>query len=88
MLVAAVIGSVIILIASPFNDPPSEEPPDGILRTGSCVEIESNGDAREIACTGDGDVVVDQLIPTEARCPAGTTGHRDRLGLGIACIEE
>lgn len=87
MLVLAVIGSSVVFIAAMFTDPPSEEPPDGIIRVGSCVAIESNGDAREIACTGVDDVVVDLLVPTSARCPGGTVGHRDRLGLGIACIE-
>ncbi len=88
MLVSAVIGTAVVLVAATFNDPPSEEPPDGILRPGSCVEIEINGDAREVACAGDDDVVVEVLVPTSARCPTGTLGHRDRLGLGIACVRE
>lgn len=88
MLVSALVGTVVVLVAAAFNDPPSQEPPDGILRPGSCVEIEVNGDAREVTCTGDGDVVVEVLVPTSARCPTGTLGHRDRLGLGIACIRE
>lgn len=87
MGIAALVGSTVVLVASTFTDPPSEEPPDGIVRSGSCVEIESNGDAREVACTGDGDVVVDVLVPTGARCPVGTEPHRDRLGLGTVCIE-
>lgn len=86
MLVAAAFGSLVVLVAAAFTESPAEEPPDGILRTGSCVEIEANGDAREIACTGEGDVVVELLIPTDARCPLGTMAHRDRLGLGTACI--
>lgn len=86
MLVTAVVGSAVVLVASFFNDPPAEEVPDGILRTGSCVAIEPNGDAREIPCTGDGDVVVDLLLPTGAECPTGLAAHRDRLGLGTACI--
>jgi molecular chaperone DnaJ len=89
MAVAAIVGSTVVLLAAAFTDPPADEPPDGILRTGSCVEIEPNGDAREIACSADGvgDVVVELLIPTGARCPAGTLAHRDRLGLGTVCIE-
>lgn len=89
MLVAALIGSTVVLVAAAFTDPPSEEPPDGILRSGSCVEIEANGDAREIACSDDGigDTIVELLLPTGARCPSGTLAHRDRLGLGTACIQ-
>jgi molecular chaperone DnaJ len=86
MLVTALVGSALVLVAAAFTDPPSEEPPDGILRSGSCVEIEPNGDAREIACTGDDDIIVELLLPTGAVCPQGMVAHRDRLGLGTACI--
>ena len=87
MCVAAVIGSALVVITAAFNDPPSDELPDGIIRSGSCVQIESNGDAREIACTKtDADIVVELLLPTGASCPAQMAAHRDRLGLGTACI--
>lgn len=87
MAIVAVVGSAVVLAAAAFTDPPSEEPPDGILRVGSCVEVEGNLDVREVACTGDGDVVVDLVLPTDARCPAGLGSYRDRLGLGTVCIE-
>lgn len=88
MAVAAVLGSGIVLAAAAFTDPPADEVPDGILRVGSCVEIEANGDAREVACTRTpGDVVVELVLPTDARCPMGLAQHRDRLGLGVVCIE-
>ena len=86
MLVVAAVGSALVLVSAAFADPPGEEVPDGIIRTDSCVTIEANGDAREVACTGEGDIVVELLIPTDARCPVGMQGHRDRLGLGVACI--
>ena len=86
MLVVAAVGSALVLVSAAFADPPGEEVPDGILRTDSCVTIEPNGDAREIACTGEDDIVVELLIPTGARCPVGMEPHRDRLGLGVACI--
>ncbi len=86
MLMVAAVGSAVVLLASLFTDPPSEEVPDGILRTGSCIEIETNGDVREIACTGVDDVVVEYLIPTDASCPGGLGAFRDRLGLGTVCI--
>ena len=66
---------------------PSEEAPDGILRVGSCVAIERNGDAREVACTKtDADLIVELVLPTDQRCPFPLAGHRDRLGLGLACV--
>lgn len=87
MLIAAFVGSSLVVATAAFNDPPSEELPDGILRAGSCIEIEANGDAREIACTNSpADVVVSLLIPTGATCPVELAAHRDRLGLGTVCI--
>ncbi len=87
MAVMAVVGSAVILFAAAFNDSPSIEPPDGILRAGSCVTIESNLDVREVACTGTDDVVVELFIPTDATCPTGLGTFRDRLGLGKVCID-
>ena len=87
LAIVAVVGSLVVLIAAAVTDPPSTEPPDGILRVGSCVQIERNFDVREVACTGDGDVVVALVLPTDATCPAGLGAFRDRLGLGTVCIE-
>jgi hypothetical protein len=87
MAAAAVIGSAVVVVSSLFDSPPSAEPPDGLLRPGSCVAFETNGDVREVACRNDGsDIVVDVMVPLDAVCPVATVGHRDRLGLGIACI--
>ena len=87
MAVAAVIGSVAVLISSMFSRDPKVERPDGILRAGSCVALEANGDAHEVACSGGpDDIVVEQLVPLDGQCPTGTVGHRDRQGLGIACV--
>lgn len=87
MAVMAVAGSALILFAASFNDPPSTEVPDGILRVGSCVGVEENFDVREVSCTGGDDLVVDLVIPTDATCPVGLGTYRDRLGLGTVCIE-
>jgi molecular chaperone DnaJ len=87
MGVVAVIGSVAVLVSSMFSRDPKVEQPDGILRQGSCVAFEPNGDAREVTCTGGADdIVVQQLVPLDGQCPTGTVGHRDRQGLGIACV--
>ena len=86
MSVAAVVGSFLVLVSAAFVDQPADEIPDGILQTGSCIAIEPNGDAREIACTGLDDIVVELLVPTDAQCPVEMEPHRDRLGLGLACI--
>lgn len=87
MAVMAVAGSALILFAASFNDAPSDEVPDGILRVGSCVAVEQNFDVREVSCTGEDDLVVDLVIPIDATCPVGLGTYRDRLGLGTVCIE-
>lgn len=83
---AALFGSGAVLVSSLFADSPDVQAPDGIIEAGSCVTFEVNGDAREVACGSGNDVVVQDLVPLDATCPAGTVGHRDRLGLGIACV--
>jgi hypothetical protein len=87
MTVAAIVGSGAVLLSSAFSRDPKVAPPDGILRPGSCVAFEPNGDAREVNCGGGtDDVVVQQLVTLDGRCPVGTVGHRDMQGLGIACV--
>ena len=86
MVVLALVGSAVVLVSSLFDDPAATAKPDGIIQPGSCVEFEINGDAREVACGGADDIVVQSLVPLDAVCPAGTVAHRDRLGLGIACV--
>ena len=88
MGVMAVLGSAVVLVSAALTDSPSEEPPDGILRVGSCVEIEPNLDAREVDCSTSPELVVRLLLPTGSTCPAPYMTHRDRLGLGTACVEE
>ncbi len=77
-----------IVVLAQFSKPPGPTPPDGILRNGDCVEIEPNNDAREVACVGEGDLVVRQFISFDRVCSNGWTPHRDRQGMGIACIEQ
>lgn len=87
MGVAAVLGSIVILVSAAFVQSPKDEPPDGILRVGSCVAVEPNGDVREVACGPEAELVVRLLIPTDATCPSAYMPRRDRLGLGTACVE-
>jgi molecular chaperone DnaJ len=88
LLVAGVIGVVGVLVLAQFTEPGAVPGPDGVLRVGSCVVIEPNGDARETACTGDPevDIVVEAFVPFAGTCPNGTEPRRDRQGMGIACI--
>ena len=87
MGVMAIVGSAAVLASAAFTDSPADEVPDGILRVGSCVEIEPNLDAREVDCSTSPELVVRLMLPTGATCPAPYLTHRDRLGLGTACVE-
>jgi hypothetical protein len=87
MAVTAVIGSLVVLVSAAFTDSPADEPPDGILRVGSCVVVEPNFDVREVACDDAPELVVRLMLPTGSTCPQPYATHRDRLGLGTACVE-
>lgn len=80
----AVVG---ILVLAQFSGVDDNVGPDGILRNGDCVEIQANGDAREILCAGELDLVVRAFVPFDGTCPGLTEPHRDRQGMGVACVE-
>ncbi|MEM9517313.1 MAG: J domain-containing protein [Actinomycetota bacterium] len=86
--VVGIIAVVGIVVLAQFTEPGEPDAPDGIMRIGDCVEIELDNDAREIACTGDPliDLVVRAFVPFDGRCPGGTLAHRDRQGMGVACV--
>lgn len=81
----AIIGVVVL---AQFTEPGEPRGPDGIMRVGSCVTIEPNGDAREVLCTDDPavDLVVEAFVPFDGVCPGGSLAHRDRQGMGVACV--
>ncbi len=80
----AIIG---IVVLAQFNEPGEPSAPDGILRNGDCVEVLPNNLVGEIACAGEGDLVVRQFIAFDRVCPNGWTAYQDRQGMGIACVE-
>lgn len=81
----AIIG---IVVLAQFTEPGEPRGPDGIIQIGSCVSIEPNGDAREVLCVADPvvDLVVEAFVPFDDACPGGTVAHRDRQGMGVACV--
>lgn len=87
-LVVGALGVVAVVVLAQFVEPGAEQGPDGILRIGDCVTIEANGDAREVSCTGDAavDRTVRAFVPFSATCPTGSAPHRDRQGMGVACV--
>ena len=86
MAVLATIGIAVILIGVAFASPSTPRPPDNVLTTGSCVVIQSNGDAAEVDCASAHDAVVVTLVGFDERCEFGLEAHRDRQGMGVACV--
>jgi molecular chaperone DnaJ len=86
LTLATAVAVVAVAAASVLSGPPRPESPDGILQPGSCVTIEPNTDAREVACTGAADLVVREVVPVGSGCPFETRGHRDHQGQGTACV--
>jgi len=86
----ATLAIVGIVVLAQFSEPGEPRGPDGIIRIGSCVTIEPNGDAREVLCTADPavDLVVEAFVPFDDSCPGGTVAHRDRQGMGVACVAD
>ena len=86
MLFMAAVGIGFVLINAAFISPAPERPIDGLARPGSCVEIQPNGDARVVRCTGVGDRFGHSRIPASQICPLDTLAHRDFQGLGTVCV--
>jgi molecular chaperone DnaJ len=86
LLVIATIGIAFVIVNAALAEPDAVVPPDNLLEPGSCVSIEDNGDAREVLCNGANDGVVKAFIALDATCPVGTERHRDRQGMGLACV--
>jgi molecular chaperone DnaJ len=81
------VGATVVLVGAALYEPGTDPPPDNVLRPGSCVTIEGNGDAREINCTGSGEeLVVVTIVTAEDPCPEGLPAYRDRQGMGMACV--
>ena len=86
MIVIGVLGAVAVIASSATRTTPPPLPVDNVLRTGDCVTFEANGDAAEADCAGPHDGVVDALVPSPEACRVGTEAHRDRQGMGTACV--
>ena len=86
VLLFIVCGSIVVLILSLFSSPQPPGAPDNVLQGGSCVNIDAGGDAFEVNCDKPHMAVVQRLVPFDAVCPMDTELHRDRQGMGNACV--
>lgn len=82
----AALGSVVVLVGAITSTPAKPQPPDNLLQPGSCVVVQTNGDVTETTCQTHHDAVVRLIVGFDERCPSDTEAHRDRQGLGMACV--
>jgi hypothetical protein len=82
----AVVGIILVAVGVVTYDPPTPLGPDNLIQTGSCVDIGPTGDAFEVSCAGPHQGVVEQLVPFDGQCRPPAVGHRDRQGMGVACV--
>ena len=87
VLLFIVCGSLVVLVLSLFSSPQPPGAPDNVLQGGSCVNIDAGGDAFEVNCDQPHMAVVERLVPFDAVCPMDTELHRDRQGMGNACVK-
>jgi molecular chaperone DnaJ len=87
LLALGVLTVAGVVVLAQFTDPGDPPGPDGILRVGDCVTLLANTDAREVPCTGEDDRVVRAFVAFDETCPGLTEPHRDRQGMGIACLD-
>ena len=86
MLVMAVLGIGFVLVNAALTDPPSPAVPDNLLQVGSCVTFDATNQAVETSCAAVHDGVVAALVSFDAPCSLDTEAHRDRQGMGVACV--
>lgn len=86
VLIITVIGIAIMLGINAASHPSQPARPDGLLQSGSCVVVDRNLSAVEVACNAPHDGVVRQLIGFDMTCPRDTEAIRDHQGMGIACV--
>lgn len=87
IVAASVVGGGAIVALSFFAGPDADSPPDGIIQSGSCVQINESLLAIEVSCEEPDHSVVSQLVPLDARCADGSNGYLDRLGMGRVCLD-
>ncbi len=82
-----VLGLVFVIVNTATASDPVPPKVDNVLQPGDCVVIETNGDAAERLCAEPHDGVVEVLLPTGEPCAATAEPHRDKQGMGTACVQ-
>ena len=87
LAVLGVCGAVFVVVVDAMSSPATPSKPDQLLQSGSCVVIDDRSEAVEVSCADAHDGVVRQLIAFDRTCPFDTQAHRDRQGMGLACVD-
>jgi molecular chaperone DnaJ len=82
----AAVGIGIVLVGVFTYEAPTPLGPDNLIQSGSCVDIGAASEAFEVSCDGPHQGVVEQLVPFDGVCRPPAVGHRDRQGMGVACV--
>jgi molecular chaperone DnaJ len=80
------LGLVFVIVNTATASDPVPPRVDNVLEPDDCVVIEANGDAAERLCAEPHDGVVEMLVPIGDPCPATAEPHRDKQGMGTACV--
>ena len=89
LLFFSAIATIAIVVLAQFENPGEPGTPDNLLRVGECVEMQQVGNAaNEITCTGNGDLVVTDVLRRKGICPDGTESTPDRQGMVGVCLEQ
>ena len=86
MGVMLVLGIAFVVVGVLTAGDPVPTIVDNVLQPGDCVIIDVNGDAVERLCTEPHDGTIEALVPTGESCSALAEPHRDRQGMGTACV--
>lgn len=88
MLVLGLLVVIFVFTAYAASSKREGEPGrvDGLLRPGECVDIDAQGYAFEVPCTGPHAGVVQLLPPFDAPCPSGSSSYRDRNAMSQVCV--
>jgi molecular chaperone DnaJ len=87
MLLMAVLGIGFVLVNAALTNPTTPGAPDNLLQVGSCVIFSDTNEAVETSCDSTHVGAVVALVAFDATCPPGTEEHRDRQGMGLACVQ-
>ena len=87
MAAIATLAIIGVLVADATSSPAVPGKPDQLLTSGSCVNIDVRNDVYEVSCAAPHDGVVRQLIAIDRSCPPDAGTHRDRQGMGTACVD-